>query len=290
MKRPSRESGDGARVGDHEEREDQERAALHLVNRDGERIAQPPGARRTAAPRECRERRSRCRTRRAACSTRIAKKARSAANHTVEPHAPGEIQHAARGEQQHDDGEARRIPDVLAVDAEDEFRADGDHAGQRMQPGIVRPQQQAQRQSGDQRRARVECRQLEPPRADGLRCERADDGERAVERARAEIEPAEIVDQQGCERGDLVMARIGPETGRGALRHRHASGARPIFVNARSKRRKEGRAWPRLRRHGGIIAAIRRCGEGRAVLLPFFFYGLRGDERSFMQAFRQLPT
>ena len=36
--------GRGARIGDHEEREDQERAALQLMDRNGERIAEPPGA------------------------------------------------------------------------------------------------------------------------------------------------------------------------------------------------------------------------------------------------------
>ena len=105
--------------------------------------------------------------------------------------------HAVRREQQHHDGEAGRIPDVLAVDAEDEFRADGDDGGNCMQPRLVGAQQQAQREPGDQRRARIELRQREQPRAERLRCQRPADGERAVERLRAEIEPAEIINAAG---------------------------------------------------------------------------------------------
>ncbi len=53
----------------------------------------------------------------------------------------GRNPHLVRGEQQDDDGEPRGIEDVLAIEPEDEFRADGDHGRDEVQPGHIRPEQ-----------------------------------------------------------------------------------------------------------------------------------------------------
>src|ERR1700731_2875417 len=55
---------------------------------------------------------------------------------------------AARGQEQRDNGKAGGIPDVLAVDPQQKFGGNRDGAGGGVQPWLVRPQQQAQRQSG----------------------------------------------------------------------------------------------------------------------------------------------
>src|SRR2546421_636884 len=74
-------------------------------------------------------------------------------------------------------------------------------------------QQQAEGKAGDQRRAQVDRRQAPDARAQRLHGERSQDGERAVERPRAEIEKHDIEAEQGRERGDLEVARVAGEKG-----------------------------------------------------------------------------
>ena len=149
--------------------------------------------------------------RRAACSTRMAKKPTSAANHTVEPQAPGEIHTPPDANSSTTMAKPAGFQMCLPSMRKTNFEPIAITPASACSQGFVGAQQQAERQAGDQRRARIECRQLEPPGAERLGGERAADRERAVERPRAEVEPADVVDQQGRERGDLVVARIGPE-------------------------------------------------------------------------------
>src|SRR5262249_23321526 len=97
------------------------------------------------------------------------------------------------------------------VEAEQKFRADGDHPGERKEPCRVRAQQEAEREPGDQRRAQVKPRQAEPARTRGLGRKRARNSQRAVERLGAEIDPDKVDDQQAGEGCDLVVACVGPE-------------------------------------------------------------------------------
>jgi hypothetical protein len=99
-------------------------------------------------------------------------------------------------EQQHDDGEACGVPHMFAVDPQHEFRGDGDDARGDMDPRLVGAEQQAQRQSGDQRGAQIEARQMPEPRAQSLRAERAGDGKRARQRLGAEIEVRHVEREQ----------------------------------------------------------------------------------------------
>ena len=94
------------------------------------------------------------------------------------------------------------------------LRRDGDHARHHVQPRLVGPQKQAQRQSGDERRAQIVLRQGEEARAQSLRRQRAADRQHAVERPGAEIEPPEIENEQSRERRHLIVARIGPDSAR----------------------------------------------------------------------------
>ena len=131
--------------------------------------------------------------------------------------------HVRRNQQQDDNGKSGRVPDVLSMNAQEEFRGYGDDPRECMEPGLVCAQQKAQRESRDQRRARIKTRQLEPARAERLREQRGADGKGTVERLRPEIEPAETVDEQARERRDLIMPRVRPECSRGQIWHRHST-------------------------------------------------------------------
>ena len=73
---------------------------------------------------------------------------------------------------------------------------------------------------------RSKTRQPEPARAQRLRDQRGADSERAVERLRTEIDPAEIEDKQSSERRDLIVAGIRPQCSRQQIGHRHPGGFR----------------------------------------------------------------
>jgi hypothetical protein len=107
------------------------------------------------------------------------------------------------------------MPDVPAVNAKKKFGSDRNDAGNSREPRLIGPQQQTQRQPGDQWRPQVDLRQAKPAGADDLRRKRAQDCQRAVKRPGAEIDPDEVDKQQGCERHDLKVASIGPPASHG---------------------------------------------------------------------------
>src|SRR5262249_6367542 len=100
------------------------------------------------------------------------------------------------------------VPDVLALEAQGELGEDGDGAGSGVDPGLIRPEQQAQRQSRDERRAQVDGGQPPEARAERLCRERARDGEEARQVLRAEIEQGHVEDEERAERGDLEVTRV----------------------------------------------------------------------------------
>ena len=106
---------------------------------------------------------------------------------------------------------------MLAFKAENELRRDGDHSSDGRNPRLIGPQQQAQRQSGNQRRAQIDMRQAKPAGATDLRCKGAQDRQRAIKWLRAEIDKNEIDQQQRYERHDLKVACIRPPAQHGSF-------------------------------------------------------------------------
>ena len=192
------------------------------MDRDGARIAQPPGAReqerRMAAEKEQRD---------VGAPRRVQHQDGKEAEQCREPDRraplPGRDPHIVGDQQERHDRKAGRIPDVLVVDAEQEFGADRDHARERVQPGCIGAQQQAERKPGNQWRAQVDAGQAEIARAQRLGRQRTRDRQRAVERPGAEVKPADIEDEQCSQGGDLVMARVRPEIARQPALHANSS-------------------------------------------------------------------
>jgi hypothetical protein len=99
---------------------------------------------------------------------------------------------------------------MLAVDPQQEFRGNGDDAGNRMQPWLLGAQQQAERQSGDERRAQIK-RNLRKARTDELGEEACCESGCACRRAGAKVDDGEIDREKGGERDDLKVTRIRPD-------------------------------------------------------------------------------
>jgi hypothetical protein len=126
-------------------------------------------------------------------------------------------------EHHRDQGEVGRVEDVLAPDAQEELARDGHHCRQHRQPGIIGPEEEAERQAGDERALGVEARKLGERRGGQLGQERRrEDGHRAP-RMDVEAEPRHAIDEQACQHRDLVQA--GVEPWRGPERHRVAGDA-----------------------------------------------------------------
>src|SRR4030095_15000415 len=101
---------------------------------------------------------------------------------------------------------------MFAAPFQDEFARDRDHRRGGQQKNAVGAQQETKRNAGDQRAARVEGRAGDKSIAEKLSDENGAKQDYDFTSADIEAEPAEAVDQEGSEDGDLVIARIvGPK-------------------------------------------------------------------------------
>lgn len=194
------------RIGDHEEREQEQRAVLQAMKGNRQRLAQPErAADEDRAPRddEC--------VRHIASRGAIDDEAAHAGDEKREEGkaAPlaGRNPHPRRDEHQRDDGEVCRIENVLSAPAYDEFAGDGDDRGEQRQQHRVAAQEQAQRETGDCRAPRIEAH-IPHSGADRLRDDCCDQNCRSARRRDIEMQDGEPVDQQCRQRGDLVEAGI----------------------------------------------------------------------------------
>jgi len=193
---PEPRVGRGARIGNHEEGEDQQRAALQLVQRDRERIAEPKGAREqergVAGEEEDRD---------VGAARGVQHQDGAKGDERCEPDAgaplAGRDPHVIGEHEQRHDGEAGRVEHVLAVAPDHEFGENRDDAGDGGERRLVGAQEQAERQPGDEGRAQVELLEPEPPGAGRLRRERRRERERARQRLGAEIDVEEIDGEEG---------------------------------------------------------------------------------------------
>ena len=106
---------------------------------------------------------------------------------------------------------------MLAIDAQNELAADREHGGQRRHAGVIRAQQQAQRQGGHERAARVKHRYAAEPACQVLGGLRGQQGSEDLWPAHADVQEQDGGGQQGRQHGDLVVARVGLRQSQHAL-------------------------------------------------------------------------
>ncbi len=199
--------GRGLGVRDHEEGEQEERSVRDLVEGDRHRLSQPERAAEQDRQVEGEEGPGHVAARGA-----VDHEATQAGHQEREegdaPPLARRDPDAAGQEHQGDDAEVRRVEHVLAVPAEDELAGDGDGRGQAGQEERARPQQQTEREAGDESAARVEGGQPPEPGADGLGEQDRPQEDHRLERRDREVEAQDAIDQQAREHRDLVQPRI----------------------------------------------------------------------------------
>ena len=200
-----------ARIGDHEEREQEQRAVPELVQRDREGVAEPD---RAAGDDERVGYEERKRGFSATCPRQhehAERNQRQAAERRAAPLArrdPGVVARDEHGR----DAEGGRVEDVLAADAQQELAADREPGGGDGQRRRVRAKQEAKRQRRDQRTQRVEAAGVQQARQQPLRAQRRDEDRGDVAQACADAEFECTEREQRAEREDLVAARVAQTT------------------------------------------------------------------------------
>ena len=245
--------GRRARVGDHEEGEDQERPALELVERNREGVAEPerPGDEQPGvAPEET--------ERDVGAPGPLEHEAAGARDEEREERrrtplagrGPGPV---GRGEQDHE-REVRRVEEVLAPPAERELAPDGDRGRGRREPELARAEEQAEREPAHEGAPGLEGTALEPPVEGGLQGESHPEERRRGRGIDPEAEGDLPEQEERRQHGDLVVAGVdGPgchaaeATATGALRA-------PNRPDLRGRLRRPARLRP-ARRSGPLTAA-----------------------------------
>ena len=195
------------RIRDHEEREEHERAAFESVDGDGERLSEPEGPadeqRRIGA-----EKGHRHVAPGRAVHDEPSRRSEEEPEHGRAAPLTGRDPHLARQEHHRHQREVGRVEDVLAVDSQDELARDGDGRRDDHQAERIRPEQETERKPGDQRALRVERGESVKPRCRGLHQQDRGECGDGVGARHVEPEPAESVEDEAREHGDLVQTRI----------------------------------------------------------------------------------
>ena len=199
------------RVGDHEEAEEQEGAALEAVKGDRQRLAE----RQRPSDQQC-----------GVCGQEG--QGHVASGGAVDDQHPGAGHRESkrrRGaplarrhpglvgrEEEGDEGAVGRIEDVLAAKANHELGADRDRRGDRRQPERVGAEEQTEAERRDERALGPRSpRGAGPPVADPLHRQRGRQGDGHLRRAEVETEPAETVNQERRQGQDLAVAGVRSE-------------------------------------------------------------------------------
>jgi hypothetical protein len=206
--------GRGLGIRDHEEREEHECAALEPVQRDAQRFAQPerPADEQHGVGREKGHRHI---APGRAVHDEPAGRCEQEAEHRRAAPLAGRDPHLAREQHHRHQGEVRGIEDVLAPDPQQELAGDGDGGRDDRQLDRTGPEQETEREPGDQGAPRVEDREPRETRRGELH--QQDGGEDDGGAARVEPEPSEPVDQEAPEDGDLICAGVEASPGLRAL-------------------------------------------------------------------------
>ena len=204
---PRTSIGRGAGVGDHEEREEQQRAALQLVHRHGHRIPQP----QRAAEHDGRERQQKgVRDVAARCAVHdepAEAREEEGEERRASPLTGGDPDAVAR-EEKRDEGDVRRIEDVLAAKANDELAADREDAGECGEARLVRPEEKAEREARDEGASDVETGEPHHSARDELGQERAPERGEDLDGRDRELQADHAEEQERGQDRDLVDARI----------------------------------------------------------------------------------
>jgi hypothetical protein len=113
------------------------------------------------------------------------------------------------GQQDHqDNSKIRRVEDVFTVHSQDELARDGDRGRRDRDRQRIGSQEQAKRQTGDQRAAWIERRQFPDARADVLNRQGGADHRARLRAADLEVEAEQAVYEQRREQRDLVVPGI----------------------------------------------------------------------------------
>ena len=115
----------------------------------------------------------------------------------------------AVGQEHHrDESDVRGVEDVLAVPAEDELRGHGDEGGGDREQRGIRPEEEAEREAGDEGAAHFHRREARGPGARELPREDGTDQESHARRRDVEVEEGHPVEEEGRESADLKKAWV----------------------------------------------------------------------------------
>ncbi len=227
------------RVRDHEEGEDQQRAALEAVERNRERLAEPGGARDDERQVDAQERHGDVRA-----GGPLHDEAAGAGQEKPPerrlPPLPRRDPGVSRREDRHDDSEIGGVEDVLAAPAQEELARDGCRRGEHGERRGVGSKEEAEREPRNQGALGLEGGKTENSGAGELRCQRRGEEKNHTGRRDVHVQARETVEEKQEERRDLVEPGIGGapadrgRRGRSGRASAHASeGHRPEGVGSR---------------------------------------------------------
>ncbi len=204
---PASRIGRGLRIRDHEEGEQDERAAFEPMQGNAQGLAEPE--RSSDEQRGVADEKRKCHVAsRGPVHDEAAGGREEEAEHGRAAPLTGRDPHDAREEHHRHQREVRGIEDVLAAHAQDELAGDGDGGRHDREVDGIRPEQKAQRQSRDQRALRVEGGTSGQVRRNELRYQDGDeDGDHMRDR-QIEPQPSDAVDDKAAERRNLVQTRV----------------------------------------------------------------------------------
>lgn len=195
-------------VGDHEEREEQERAALEAMEGNRERFVErqgPPDDQKKG----CRDVRERdVAARRALHDEAAGAGDEEAEERGASPLARGDPSLARHGDRE-DQSEIGGVEEVLAVEAEERLARDRRGRRPAGDDRRIRAQEQTQGERGDERTPRVVGRQPQSLRAEKLSGERRGHEQQRAGRRHVEAEEDGPVREEACQAGNLPQAGIG---------------------------------------------------------------------------------
>jgi hypothetical protein len=204
--------GRGLRIRDHEEGEEHERAALDPVQGDAQGLAEPERSADEQRGVGAEEGEGHVAPGRAVHDQPAGRGEEEPEHRRAAPLA-GRDPHLAREQHHGHQREVGRVEDVLAADPQDELARDGDGGGEDHQFEGIGPEQETEREPGDQGALRVEVGT--PVEASCGKLHQQDGGENGdrMGGGQIEAEPPQSVDEEAPEGRDLIQARVPPAGG-----------------------------------------------------------------------------
>ena len=195
--------GGGAGVRDHEKGEEEKGAVGELMEGDRDRRPEPEGAAEEEREIETEKGVGDVRALGAVDDEPAEAGEEKGEERGVPPLAGGDPDLAGRDDHRHEP-EVRGVEDVLAAKPENELAADRHRGGEAREGQRVAPQEEAEREPGDERALGIERREMKEPGAGVLRQEgRAQEGA-GRQGPHFEVQAEDAVDQERGQHGDLI--------------------------------------------------------------------------------------